>query len=242
LDVSKPEESPGEKAGVRESDATPITIKVTENGPYQVQGAPLVRMLPVYNEHGDGLRWERGPDIEHEQAYELCRCGASKNKPFCDGSEKEIGFDGTEVADRRPTAERRRVFSEAPISLTDDRKLCAHQAFCERFPRNAWSIARGEQGPEDQDLLIYMVRRCPSGRLQYRMATDAEPYEEDLPKEVAVVNDGPLWIRGGIPVESADGFSYEVRNRQALCRCGQSKNKPFCDGSHWKVEFKDPVT
>jgi hypothetical protein len=45
---------------------------------------------------------------------------------------------------------------------------------------------------------------------------------------------GPLWARGGIPVESADGFTYEVRNRVTLCRCGKSLNKPFCDGRHLK--------
>ena len=50
---------------------------------------------------------------------------------------------------------------------------------------------------------------------------------------------GPLWVRGGIPVIAADGFAYEVRNRVTLCRCGASANKPFCDGSHFKVGFRD---
>jgi len=48
-----------------------------------------------------------------------------------------------------------------------------------------------------------------------------------------------LWVRGGIPVTSANGFHYEVRNRVTLCRCGTSKNKPFCDGSHAAIKFKD---
>ncbi len=229
------EETPAAK-----SAAIDPRIKVTENGPYAVTGAPLVRMRPVYNEHGDGIRWERGAEIEHEESYQLCRCGLSKTKPFCDGSEEEIGFDGAETADRRNSAERRKVFSESPISLTDDRTLCAHQAFCERFPRNAWSIARGDQPTEDREELMYIGRACPSGRLELQIPAGAEPYEEDLQTEIAVVNDGPLWVRGGIPVEAADGFKYEVRNRQTLCRCGQSNNKPFCDGTHWKVDFKDP--
>jgi CDGSH-type Zn-finger protein len=46
-------------------------------------------------------------------------------------------------------------------------------------------------------------------------------------------------VRGGIPVVGADGVTYEVRNRQALCRCGASSNKPFCDGSHASIGFKD---
>ncbi len=230
------EETPEAAFGRATPDAR---IKVTENGPLEVTGVPLVRITPIYNEHGDGVRWERGADVEHEETYQLCRCGLSKNKPFCDGSETESGFDGTETAERGPSAERRRFFSEAPIALTDDRKLCAHQAFCERFPRNAWSIAGEEQPAEDQEVLMYMVRRCPSGRLQAQIPAGAEPYEEELPQEIAVVADGPYWVRGGIPVEAADGFQYEVRNRQTLCRCGESKRKPYCDGTHWKVEFKD---
>ena len=42
-------------------------------------------------------------------------------------------------------------------------------------------------------------------------------------------------------MESADGTTYEIRNRVTLCRCGASQNKPFCDGSHWEVEFRDPA-
>jgi hypothetical protein len=49
---------------------------------------------------------------------------------------------------------------------------------------------------------------------------------------------GPIWVRGGIPVESADGTPYEVRNRLTLCRCGASNNKPFCDGTHASTGFK----
>ena len=54
-----------------------------------------------------------------------------------------------------------------------------------------------------------------------------------------VVDDGPLWVTGGIAVEGADGETYEVRNRATLCRCGASKNKPFCDGEHTKIGFSD---
>jgi CDGSH-type Zn-finger protein len=46
-------------------------------------------------------------------------------------------------------------------------------------------------------------------------------------------------VRGGIEVHSADGRVYELRNRVALCRCGASGNKPFCDGSHVATGFND---
>jgi CDGSH-type Zn-finger protein len=48
---------------------------------------------------------------------------------------------------------------------------------------------------------------------------------------------GPIWVKGGVPIESAKGFEYETRNRVTLCRCGLSENKPMCDGSHIKQRF-----
>jgi CDGSH-type Zn-finger protein len=56
---------------------------------------------------------------------------------------------------------------------------------------------------------------------------------------VAICRDGPLLVRGGIPVESEDGRPYEVRNRVTLCRCGHSRNKPFCDGTHDQIGFRE---
>jgi CDGSH-type Zn-finger protein len=50
---------------------------------------------------------------------------------------------------------------------------------------------------------------------------------------------GPIWVRGGIEIESAEGHAYQVRNRVTLCRCGKSQNKPFCDGSHVAHGFHD---
>ncbi|MFN2590308.1 MAG: CDGSH iron-sulfur domain-containing protein [Actinomycetota bacterium] len=224
------------------TDATHPTphIKILPNGPYRVTGAPLVRMRPIYNSEGDGVEWVRGVEVDHSDPVDLCRCGRSRNLPFCDGSEAEAAFDGTEVADRRPSADRRRNCAElGPVQLTDDRTLCAHAAFCQKTPTNVWQMARGYQDPETQQTIIEMVRRCPSGRLQYYIAPETTPEEEELRQEVGLVENGPLWVRGGIPVEGADGFEYEVRNRMTLCRCGQSDNKPYCDGSHWDSGFKD---
>jgi hypothetical protein len=72
-----------------------------------------------------------------------------------------------------------------------------------------------------------------------------KPVEPELPPSIALVEDpqqgvsGPLWVRGGVEIIAADGTSYEIRNRVTLCRCGQSSNKPFCNGAHASVGFKD---
>ena len=72
-----------------------------------------------------------------------------------------------------------------------------------------------------------------------------KPIEHPLPVSIGLIEDplqgasGPLWLRGGIALVSADGFAYEIHNRETLCRCGASRNKPFCDGSHVSAGFRD---
>jgi hypothetical protein len=87
---------------------------------------------------------------------------------------------------------------------------------------------------------------CASGRLVAWDNATGEPIEPHYEPSIGLIEDpvedcsGPLWVRGGIPVTSANGFHYEVRNL-TLCRCGASKNKPFCDGSHAAIKFKDDL-
>ena len=99
--------------------------------------------------------------------------------------------------------------------------------------------------PEKVALVIDESSMCPSGRYVAVEKAARRAIEPELPASIGFVEDptlgvsGPIWVRGGIQVEGADGFEYEVRNRMTLCRCGESKNKPFCDGSHVECTFKD---
>ena len=87
----------------------------------------------------------------------------------------------------------------------------------------------------------FLIGQCPSGRLVVRDSVTGETLEPDLAPSIVLVEDpsegvrGPVWVRGGISITSADGSTYEVRNRVTLCRCGASANKPFCDGSHFQA-------
>jgi CDGSH-type Zn-finger protein len=89
---------------------------------------------------------------------------------------------------------------------------------------------------------------CPSGRLVAWDNATGKPVEPKLEPSIALIEDpakqcsGPVWLRGGVQVISADGFNYEVRNRVTLCRCGESQNKPFCDGQHAAVGFQSGAT
>lgn len=219
-------------------------VKIQRNGPYLVSGPTrLTRTAIVETDHGEPIAWTEDEDVpETRVRYALCRCGGSSNKPFCDGTHVRAGFDGTETADRAPRETRTRVFEGEGVEMSDDRSLCDHSGFCGDRNTDVWHMIRDANDPEVRERLIGMVRLCPTGRLA---ASLPEGQEHDLepPYEpcVAVVTDGPLWIRGGVEIVGADGEAYEVRNRVTLCRCGESSNKPFCDGTHRENGFRDPA-
>ena len=73
--------------------------------------------------------------------------------------------------------------------------------------------------------------RCPSGALRTRRVGVPEPKREQ-PLEVRASAQGPLLVRGGVRVLDAEGNVLYEGEKTALCRCGGSQNKPFCDGTH----------
>ena len=102
-------------------------------------------------------------------------------------------------------------------------------------------LERAERGGE----LIITARFIPAGRLVVYDNKSPKAIEPKLELAIGVIEDpalpcsGALWVQGGIPIESADGKRYEVRNRVTLCRCGVSANKPFCNGGHASIGFDD---
>ncbi len=219
-------------------------IVVTKDGPYRVEGGvPLLRTAIVQTERGEPIAWDEGPAFETPgEVYELCRCGRSSTKPFCDRTHEQIPFDGTETADRGPIAQRREAWEgEANHVLYDDLSLCTHAGFCRNVRTGVWEMVEEADDPEVRAEFAAMVQRCPSGRLSFAVLPDPEPVEPTFEPSVGVEPDAGYWVRGGIPVVSEDETPYEVRNRQTLCRCGQSRNKPFCDGSHQQYGFDDPA-
>jgi CDGSH-type Zn-finger protein/truncated hemoglobin YjbI len=224
-------------AKLREIQAgLPTAIRPARNGPYLVTNAERL------------LSWLGVPHTSLPQMA-LCRCGASKLKPYCDGSHAEIGFtdekDPTRVADRRDT------YVGQQVTIFDNRGTCAHSGFCSDRLRTAF---RPDQQPfvapsgGRMDELIAAVRACPSGALSFALGGNEirEQIDQQRPPTIEVSKDGPYRITGAIPLEDADG-KPEARNEGAslehysLCRCGQSRNKPFCSGRHWDVSFRDPV-
>ena len=138
-------------------------IVVRKNGPLILKGQ--IRVLDT-----DGNQLAYSEDTEKDDHIFLCRCGASKNKPFCDGEHKRCGF-------------------EDAASINDTKQ---------------------EDIGEPSDTLTVTVRK------------------------------GAMCIaKSGMIIENEDGTGTTTRDKAALCRCGVSKNKPFCDGSHKQCHFDE---
>lgn len=211
-----------------------ITIK--RNGPYIITGSvPLQTKQIIVSEHGESLTWRKGDAADVGETYALCRCGGSGNKPYCDGTHARNGFDGTETAETQTYNERSKNYPGTGIEVFDDRGICCHAAFCGNQVSNVWKMSAKTDDTVVRSQVMAMIERCPSGALTY--AVEGEEVEPDLPVEVSVTQDGPLWVTGAIPVERSDGQPIEARNRITLCRCGHSANKPLCDGSHAEAGF-----
>ncbi len=220
-----------------------MKIRVTENGPYVVEGeVPLVEEQVVLGDDGEPRSWRRGDTIRERGPYALCRCGRAKAQPFCDGSHLESGFDGRETAVKNTPKEAEDITSGDGIDLIDVECRCSIARFCHR-EGDAWSLIEGSSDPHKKEIAVESALNCPSGRLAIIDKSTSRMLEPELSPSIGVVRDtyhdceGPLWVKGGVPIESAEGETYEIRNRVTLCRCGASKNKPLCDGSHIKIRF-----
>lgn len=205
------------------------------NGPYVFKDPTTVSPCGILADS------ERKP-IENQPYVALCRCGGSKTKPFCDGSHLTNGFRSEKSADRTP--DKRDDYAGRQIVIHDNRGICAHSGECTsrlatvfRDDDEPWIDADGAQSRQ----IIATIQKCPSGALSYSVE-NVEHADQDRPPNLVVSKNGPYCIEGGIELigsEFADGAS---REHYCLCRCGASKNKPFCDGSHWDVNFDDSTS
>jgi CDGSH-type Zn-finger protein len=216
---------------------TPKRVKVTKDGPYLVSaGVPLTDQDICVDGEDQCHGWKEGQSYPTQGDFALCRCGHSQHKPFCDGSHASVKFDATETPESSLYLERAQRFEGPGLNLTDAKNLCVRARFCHR-KGGTWELIAQSDDPDARKAAIEESCECPSGRL-VAWAKEGNAIEPEFEPSIGLVNDtqaetmGPIWVRGGIPVESAEGKTYQVRNRVTLCRCGKSSNKPFCDGSH----------
>jgi len=128
-------------------------------------------------------------------------------------------------------------------TVTWDRRLCIHVGECGRAKGDLFVTGRDpwcDPNLADRDGTEEIIARCPTGALALK-GSDGAYVTESAPanNEVHVSNDGPLYVSGDLSVHGKSDDMHSVSRRAALCRCGASKNKPFCDNSHREIGFQD---
>jgi CDGSH-type Zn-finger protein len=192
---------------------------------------------PLHAQRIKYLKNDRGETIDTAESIYLCRCGASKNKPYCDGSHASSGFSDQRLRTGQVPA---REFAGREITVVDDFSLCAHAGECVAGAPETF-FTKGPKGRESNpdatpaEQVIATIRRCPSGSLLYKLRGKLVDQYHAEPA-VRVEKDGPLHVQ---QARLAGDASPATHDHYTLCRCGASRNKPFCDGRHAAVGFSD---
>jgi len=207
-------------------------IACLPNGPYYLLNDPTPQLIP-------NMQKSNGDPCTTITGVALCRCGGSSNKPFCDGTHGEIGFSDKKLADG--TLNKRDNFVGKQITIHDNRGICAHAGFCTdnlssvfKLGAEPWINPDGATARE----IINTIKKCPSGALSYTI-DNVEQQDQDREPMVTVTKDGPYAVTGGIELVGQLPGAGASAEHYTLCRCGGSKNKPFCDGTHYHIGFKD---
>ena len=126
------------------------------------------------------------------------------------------------------------------INISYNSKLCIHAAECANGlpsvfnPKNKpWVNPSGA----DADKIVEMIERCPSGALKYERLEGGMQEKPNAESKVLTIPNGPLYVSGNISLNTNSGETESNETRIALCRCGQSQNKPYCDTKHLEVKF-----
>lgn len=223
-------------------------IIISEQGPYLVFGRPpLAMQFIMANDRGASWYFQEGRHFSTEsEPTALCRCGASRRKPYCDGTHVRHEWDPRLDDAGTPLLHNAEVTEGGSLTMTDNERYCVFARFCDAEGR-AWNLVANSGNPESRRLAVREASMCPSARLTAWDNATGKPFEPaygpslGLIEDIAIGSSGGLWVRGGIKIEREDGHALEIRNRVVLCRCGESRNKPYCDGTHAAIKWRDGI-
>jgi CDGSH-type Zn-finger protein len=166
-----------------------MKIKIVKDGPYRVTGGlPLYEQVIVTDEVGHTRELVDVKEYPHQETYILCRCGASRNKPFCDGTHREIGFNGSETASRKPYLEKAEIFEGSDLKLTDAPEFCDHSRFCLRSG-GIRNLIQKSDDKEARQTAIEEAMICPSGRLVLWDKNTGKLFEKEFEPSLVLVRD-----------------------------------------------------
>jgi uncharacterized Fe-S cluster protein YjdI len=138
---------------------------------------------------------------------------------------------------------RRRSYSGSGITVSFDASLCIHVAECLQRQPDVFDVRTRpwiDLENADPETVAEVVRNCPSGALLYELdngQSEDEITRDEIPT-VRAWRNRPLRVHGSVTIQNKDGETVLEGNRVSLCRCGASRNKPFCDNSHQMIKFE----
>lgn len=208
------------------------TPKITpaENGPLMVEAPP-------------NLTGSVEADLTGRPKVALCRCGASANKPYCDGAHARIGFDSTpDHSELRNTPlEYAGDVNGVQVTVSYTPVLCTHAGRCQARADAVFDPAQDPWvQPENGTLesILDVIAACPSGALRVSCGDQPAQHMTTGDVGVEVEKDGPYHVTNVALAADFNGAGAS-RTKYSLCRCGLSKNKPFCDGTHYDAKWSD---
>ncbi len=132
-------------------------------------------------------------------------------------------------------------YSNEEITVIWRPSLCIHSKKCWT---NLSSVFKPREKPwitlegTDTEIIMKQIDQCPSAALSYRLNKQIMSAAHSENK-IEIAPNGPILVHGTIEITHSNGKKETKEKVTALCRCGASGNKPFCDGSHRKIDFKD---
>ena len=179
-----------------------------------------------------------GKAVETPRVSSLCRCGESKFKPLCDGTHATVGFDGTREDSEKAPLEH---YEGKEITIVFDRYLCMGAGYCGELESVFGTHDEPKYEPDAGSVedIIATIKKCPSGALSYIL--DGVHYKDYFTvTQIVVEKNGPYNCQGHITlIDDQDSDALlPPADHYTLCRCGGSKKKPICDGSHLDNGFE----
>ena len=196
-----------------------LSVTVFEDGPIKVSNATAVRYC--------------GEKVEAEGDLFLCRCGRSSNAPFCDGTHRKVGFSGeNELEAKQPI----KTWEGRTVRTHFNPNVCMHAYYCKPLGALREAELAGDDAAAAK--IAKVVGLCPSGALRAESKGAVLPEGKASAWQVDIIEGGEIRLSTDceLNVERQEG---QPADRATLCRCGKSKNKPWCDASHTQLsDFK----
>jgi len=192
---------------------------------------------PLKLEFTKPIMYKDGVLVETESPAHLCRCGLSSNKPFCDGKHASVNFSSK----REISKEIIQNYKGKDISIIFNRSICAGAGECVRNLKTVFKSGSSSNwiypDNDKNENIIKTINDCPSGALSYTIH-GKRSLENSSTVKVTIMKNGPYNIEA-VSFEHAPIPTNFSTRKYSLCRCGYSKNKPYCDYSHGDKKWDD---